>query len=482
MSRTNKVLALSSAQFVMTIVSVVSSMVFARYLSVADYGTYLQTFLAYDIAVPLLTFGIPSAVYYFLPGSSRPKTLVLETLIILLVAGSIFSLFLILGGTELLSKRFDNIDLNKTLKWMTFYPIYTFPVMIISSVLVINNKTNVNAIYNVVTGIALTLCIIIAAIITKSYEFPLLTRILLPVLFFPIAIHLCFKYIPGKINKPSLRSINKIIKFAIPLGLATVLEGLSLQIANIIVSAMCSPEEFAIYANGAKEIPLIGIISSSISVVIMAEMSEKCKQNKKEESLVLFKNAATMGAYFLIPIMCFLMFYAKEFIEILYTSKYEKSVIPFRIYLLLLPIRIIFYGAIFIALGQSKRLMYRSLVTLPLTTVLCYLLISIGGMNWAALAIVIVQYLWIIPYNWHMLNKEFNCGFFNILPLKKIGLIFILSILIAILSSFFLLFESLPLLVQFINGGLFFSILTLLSFYKIFPEFAELIKSKLKKY
>lgn len=233
MSITNKVFALSSAQFVMTIVSVVSGIVFARYLSVTNYGIYLQTFLSYDVAVPLLTFGIPSAVYYFLPGSTHAKTLVLETMVILFIAGSIFSLFLVLGGTELLAKRFNNIYLNKTLRWMIFYPIYTFPVMIISSVLVIRDKTNVNAIYNVVTGLILTSCIVVAAIITKSYEYPLLIRIILPIVFFPIAIYLCFKYIPGKISKPSLKSINRIIRFAIPLGLATIFEGLSLQIGNI---------------------------------------------------------------------------------------------------------------------------------------------------------------------------------------------------------------------------------------------------------
>ena len=67
-SNTSKVLALSSAQLVTTVVSVVSGVIFARYLSVLDYATYLQTFLAYDFVVPILTLGLPSALYYFLPG------------------------------------------------------------------------------------------------------------------------------------------------------------------------------------------------------------------------------------------------------------------------------------------------------------------------------------------------------------------------------------------------------------------------------
>lgn len=81
MSRTSKVLALSSAQFAMTIISVVSGMLFARYLSISDYATYLQTFLAYDTAVPILTLGLPSAIFYFLPECGRQKNVVLEVII-----------------------------------------------------------------------------------------------------------------------------------------------------------------------------------------------------------------------------------------------------------------------------------------------------------------------------------------------------------------------------------------------------------------
>jgi O-antigen/teichoic acid export membrane protein len=478
MSRTSKVLALSLAQFVMTIISVVSGMVFARYLSVADYATYLQTFLAYDIAVPILTVGLPSALFYFLPGNSKQKTIVLETMILLFIAGLIFSLFLTLGGTELLAKRFNNPDLNRTLQWMTFYPVYTFPVLLISSVLVIKDKTNVNAIYNVITGIILILSIVIAVIITRSYEFPLIVRIFLPILFFPVAIHFCFRYFPEKISYPEISSMIKIIKFSIPLGLATVFEGLSLQIGNIIVSALCSPEDFAIYANGAKEIPLIGIITGSITVVIMAEMSEKCKIGDRKAALELFRKAALISACFLFPIMCFFMFYAEDFIRIMYTDKYIGSLLPFRIYLLFLPVRIVNYGAAFIALGQSKKIMYRSILSLVISSVLCYLLVSILGIYGAAIAIIGTLYVWAIPYNWYMLSKAFNCRFNDILPLKRIGSIFILSVLTALASSPLLLVNTVP-LVHLLGGAMCFGTVYLFVFNKYVPEFKVLVNSKL---
>ena len=91
-SRSTKVISLSLAQGIMTIMSIVSGMIFTRYLSVHDYATYLQTFLAYDFCVPFLTFGLPSALYYFLPGErNNQKGLVIDNLTLLIFSGLIFS-------------------------------------------------------------------------------------------------------------------------------------------------------------------------------------------------------------------------------------------------------------------------------------------------------------------------------------------------------------------------------------------------------
>ena len=87
-SRSAKVMSLSLARLVMSFTSVTSSMVFARYLSVEDYATYLQTFLAYDIAVPVLTLGLPSALYYFLPShKGNEKGIVIDNMILLFFCG-----------------------------------------------------------------------------------------------------------------------------------------------------------------------------------------------------------------------------------------------------------------------------------------------------------------------------------------------------------------------------------------------------------
>ena len=456
------------------LVSIASGMVFARALEVTDYGTYLQTFLAYDFAVPLLTLGLPSSLYYFLPGAKeRQKGMVLDNMLLLFFAGAIFSMFLILGGTELLAKRFNNPDLSITLRWMIFYPLYTFPI-ILGAILVINDKVNLNAAYNVITGVIFTVGLIISAVVTKSYEAPILVRILLPILFFPAAVYLSFKYVPGKWYKPDFSSMLQMIKFAVPLGLASVLGTLTLQLANMIVSFLCTPEVFAVYATGAKEVPFIGIITGSIAVVIMADMSQKCKEGDLKSALELFKKASVTSAYFLLPIMVFLLFYAESFIEVLYTDKYAGSVWPFRIFLFFLPIRIVYYGTAFIALGKTKAILYRSAISLILTAIFCYLFTLWLGFIGAAIATVIVSYIWSIPYNLITLSKEFKCKPLYLLPLKKLGIILVLSLISGIISAIFLLFHFSSFIVL-LAGFSIFGITYVSISYKYQPEFKEII-------
>jgi O-antigen/teichoic acid export membrane protein len=463
------------------LVHVVSGMFFARVLTVADYGTYLQTFLAYDFAVPILTLGMPSALYYFLPREKeRKKGLVLDNLAIMFLSGLGFSLFLLLGGTELLANRFNNPELSRTLRWMIFYPLYTFPVLMCSAVWVSQDKVKLNAKYNVFTGLILAITLIISVMLTRSYEAPILVRIFLPLVFLPIAVYLIFKYVPGKWSRPNILSMFKLAKFAIPLGLASVFGTLAIQLAGIIVSFLTSPEQYALYANGAKEVPFVGIVTGSISVVIMADMAKNIENGELSKALELFRKAASISASFLFPIMIFLMFYSESFIEILYSSKYAESVLPFRIYLLMIPIRIAYYGSAFIALGMTKSILYRSIVDLILTVILCYLFVLSFGANGAALGLLLTTFLWTVPFNLYSLSRRFNCSPLYMLPFNTLLRILIISIISAILPALLLLFDF-NAIFEFAIGFFIYTVVYTWCSYLYLVDFREIIQPYLVK-
>lgn len=479
-SNKSKVVSLSLSKAAILAANLIAGMVFARKMPVKDYGTYLQTFLSYDLAVPILTLGIPSSIYYFLSDSNiKSKRIVLECLLILIISSLVFSLFIYFGGAKLMSLRFDNIELINTLKWVSFYPLFTFPVLLASSVWVSIGKVKFNALYSFIIGFSLAILLVLTTTYSGSYNLPIIARVLLSVLFFPVSIYYLFKFLPGKWEFPRLKSIISIIKFSIPIGLASILGTLTIQLSGFIVSFLTSPEEFAIYSNGAKEVPFIGIVTGSISVVILSEMSKEIKQNNHQLALNLFKKAAYMSSIFLFPIMLFLLVFSESFIKILYSDSYKLSVIPFRIYLLIIPARIAFYGSAFIALGRSNIILFRSIVDLIVTGLLCYFLTSLFGINGSALALIITVYAWSIPYNLYTLSAIFKVSFMYMLPFKKLFIVFIISLFSSLISSLFLMFP-INYILQFISGLVFFGLIYCSLMYMYSIEFKQLILNSIK--
>jgi O-antigen/teichoic acid export membrane protein len=320
-SRTKKVFALSLGQGLTSVVMLVSGMVLARVLTKHDFGTVRQTLLAYQFAAPLLTLGLPQAIYYFLPEEKkRPRGVLIDNLTLLVALSCVFSLFLALGGNELLAMRFDNPKLTETLKWMIPYPLFVMPVMLLGGVMVIRERVTALSVYNVCTRAVLGISIIAAAVWTHTYTGPLFAHILVPALTLPVGLWMTFKSVPGEWCWPNLASMKEMLKFSVPLGLATMLGTITLQLDKVVVSVMTSPEEFAVYANGAVEIPLIGIVTGSVTAVILADMRKHAVKGEYLEAVKLFRLTAEKTSYILFPVMFFLLVSADSFIQTLFSG------------------------------------------------------------------------------------------------------------------------------------------------------------------
>ena len=424
--------------------TVVFGMVASRWLSKHDYATIKQTFLAYNFAAPLLMLGLPNALYYFLPREHEMKRgVIIDNMALLTMGGFVFSLFIVFGGHQLLAARFDNPDLRQTLSWLFLYPLIIMPIAGLAAVLVCSNRARTLAVYNVVSNLVLTLSGIVAILLTKSYTMPIIVRIVVPVAFLPIAVVLMFSTIPGRFRWPKFSSMKEMVRYSVPLGLATMLGSITLQLHSIIVASFCSPEEFVIYINGAMEIPLIGIVTGSITMVIFAEMTEMCHKGEKKAALELFHKASLKSACILLPTMCYLLVVAEPFIVSLYSEQYLDSVVPFTIYLFVLPVRIVVYGAALMALGMTRIILIRSFFDLLINGLLCILLVHFVGYNGAALATILTLYIWTIPFNIKKISTGMGVTWYQCIPFEKLFHILLISVFGITFAIFVILFTEL---------------------------------------
>lgn len=481
-SRTSKVLALSLGETLTVLVGIVSGMVAARVLTMHDYATMRQTMLAYQFAAPLLTLALPLALYYFLPRSDEKKRRVLiGNLALLFLMGGVFSLFLLAGGNKLLAWRFSNPDLEKTLFWMIPYPLFTLPAALLGAVLVVQGKVNSLTIYNIVSRLLLTVSIIVACILTKSYSGPIWAQVIFAMAALPVVLWLAFSSVPGKFQWPEIASMKSMIKYSVPMGLATMLGTITLQLDKIIVSSMCTPEEFAVYSNGAIEIPLIGVVTGSIATVILADMAISCRDGEFGNALALFRKAAVHSGLVLLPAMVFLMVFAEDFIVILFSDRYLESVTPFRIYLLVLPIRIVFYGSALMALGMTKVILWRSIGELFLNACLSVVLVYYVGYLGAAIATLLTLYLWSAPFSIKIIARGFCCKKYGVLPFKELFQVLLVAFSSALCVSPLLLWDSVSYFLRLPVAGLIYFVVYFILARRYVPDFLFISSSVLTK-
>lgn len=428
-----KISYLSIGRGTATISNIISLIVASRFLSLNDYATFRQTFLPYIVLVPILQLGIPGTLYYLLPRRKDKLNLVLESLLILSLTAFMFSLFLLIGGIGFLADKFNNPNLNNSLQWLIPYTFFQLPVNLLISVLVYEGKTKAVAIYSVISSVLLSTSIIFLVIKYHSYQFPVISKSLMPIILtsalFYIVIRVLIKTFIKELQLIS--NVRSILKISLPLGLAYMIGTLSLQLDKILVSVFFSPKIFAVYSNGAFEIPFIGVLTGSIGAVILAEMSDHIKVKNFTKCVYLFSKSATKTALFIFPLMIFFMYTANNIIILMFSSKYALSAIPFRIYLFMLPIRIIVFGSALIALGKNDVILKRSIVELILNLILSYLLLRLFGYIGVAIATISVVYLWSVPYNIYEISKGFKISMKELFEYKELLKIMIIAIFVS---------------------------------------------------
>lgn len=433
--RTTKVFALSTSQAFSALSKVIAVGVLARTLTVSEYATFQQSILIYAFAASFLTLGLPNAIFYFLSSEKlRKRGLLLDNCVMLTVMGLIFAVLLLFGGNRLVASQFNNPELLKTLPWIALYAIFALPVTATAPCLTVQNRVVSLAIFNALTRI-ITLGVIVAvSLVWRSALHCIQALAISEGIILLIAIRMMINVVPADETNLSLQSMKQIARFAVPLGLATMFGTITLQLDKLIVSSFCSPEKFAIYVNGAMQIPFVGIVTGSIAGVILADMRKALISGKPHEANDLFRKAASKAASILLPAGCFLFVFAGDLITLIYSEKYSQSVVPFRLYLFILPVRIVQYGSALMALGLSSTILKRSIIDLLLNVLFSIVFVIAIGPNGAVIATIMMLYVWHVPFNLHKIKKGFAVQSVGPIPFGDIGKTFAAAIVSAMIS------------------------------------------------
>lgn len=369
-------LILTFAKFLTLLLTLVSGMLLARFRTLTEYGTYSQIMMTVTLVCSILMLGLPNSINYFLARAETIKEKD-EFLSVYYTLNTLLSFFVgvvLIIAVPILEKFYKNSLISS---FWYFLAVYPWTKIILSSVehfLVVYKKTKFLLVFKLLHGIFLLGCIVVIKIFNGTFMQYMLLYLLVEGAFalwiYFIVKSNCdnFKF---KLDKVLIKTI---FKFSIPIGLASVVGTINIELDKLVITSFFTTEELAIYTNASKELP-VTIIATSITSVLLPQLVRLLKEKKTEDAVKLWNSAAAISFSIisLVAIGCFV--FAPEVVTILYSEKYLGGVSVFRVYCCVLLLHTTYYGIMLNATANTKIILVSSICSLVLNMVLnivCY--------------------------------------------------------------------------------------------------------------
>lgn len=485
-SNTKKTLALALATMFNSLLSLLMSMALARVLTKGDLAAYSQVDMVLTTVFPFLQLGIPSGIYYILSrNKGRERAVINEAMLCVTVGASLFAAFLIFGGNRLLAERFGNDEIRIYLLYIIPTCLFQLLTSVAGTVMVYEDRVSFSAKFNITMSLLRMSVTIVAILVLRSVLRTLQVNAGLQVVTGLAAVYLVYAFmVPGDDGRISLQSIKQLLKVSIPLGVAAMVITLNSFLDKWIVSLMCSPEEYAVFASGAHEVPFITAITNSVMTVIIVPLTEAFRDGDRTKAVGIIRKAAESTSMFLMPIMLLCFALAEPIICFIFTERYAGAVSIFVVYLLYMPYWTIYYGPIMTAMGKPNAVLCCALAGLLCNAAISVACVKLMGPIGASIATIATVYAVTLPLNLRIICKEMNVRWTRLLPLRHYGVCILLSVPGAVLCRLTTyLLSDFAYFWQLSAGGVVFLAVTVPIFVKHFGlPWRELLRKVVNKF
>jgi O-antigen/teichoic acid export membrane protein len=219
-----------------------------------------------------------------------------------------------------------------------------------------------------------------------------------------------------------------------PMQLARLPVYLTTYLDKVIMSLYLLPRDFAVYSLGARELPFVGVIAYSVSSVLLPHLVEDVRVGNIDQICRRWRTSCVKTALVTYVFAGFAVWNASAVMRFLFSSTYEESSIPFRIFAMLTYLRVVEFGSVAKAFGRTKMLLYAFSFDAILVCVLGLLLTPRFGVVGMALAVVtaeIAANILLLATNKRMLGKPLHDFF----PWGTLLILLLLSIASSAVAS-----------------------------------------------
>ena len=366
--------------------------VLVRTFSKEDYGIYREALFLFSTFMPILQFGLTQSLFYFYPRRPAERAALLtQTHLLLLAVGVLFSLAVIVLRHPI-ARYFDQPAMADYMYWVGPFTA----LMVVSSTIEVLTivEHNVRLTFWVIMGSEALRSVLVVAVGALTRD----VGAMLAALTVFSAARAVFVYYHcrnegmidlGAVNRRFLR---EQLDYAIPFGLAGTVVTILASVDRFYLSRFFDSEAFAVYSVGCFQLPIVTIVFTSATSVLLGRMAELQKEGRKRDMLALWRSSTRKMSHVSIPVTVVFAVLAHEFVVGLFTAQYAAAVPIFIAFLALIPRQAVPYGAVTRAFGLTRYILWVCLVGLVVSVGLTFLLRPLGLLG-PAIAVIAGQWI-----------------------------------------------------------------------------------------
>ena len=330
----------------------------ARLLTLEEIGTYRTFFLLYTTCFGLAQLGFAESLYYFVPRNPALAGRYGANAALTLIASGLASLGLLWAGRAWIAGHFSNPDLPGYLILLGIF-LTLMLVTTVFEILMISRKRHFSAALTyALSDLTRTAFFIIPALMFVSLRAVFMGAV--------AALRLVIMLIVLRRETGELRPDWALwrtqLGYSLPFALAVSVDVIIVTYHQYVVGGRFDPATFAIYSTACMAIPLVDLIMTSTTSVMMVRMAEDSSDRQFARSL--FHETVSRLAFLLLPLGIGLSVLAGPFMVTLFTDKFEAGAPIFRVWALMVIPAAIAVDAMLRVYAQTRVLLVMNLVRL----------------------------------------------------------------------------------------------------------------------
>ena len=422
------------ARLLTSLVDAATGILLVRTLPKAEFAVLMLLLVVHETLKQIATLGLPESVLYFAErwGASRHRALAWRTSAMIaghaalsgtIMLGMAFTTDLWLASWELAPRA----QVARYLPWIAAMSLCELPTWPTTNVLIGTGKTAQAGAYEVTTSLLLLAAILTPAILGFGLPGIATGLVLYGVSRLVISAAWLLRCLPsrGQVGLPQ-GSLRKQFRFAAPLGLSALSSRVNKYIDRTVVAVMLPALAFADYTAATTEVPFLNVFPHGAASVLIARYVFLWQGGDREALLRLWHKANKVIGLLMLPAGLLLIAMAPDLIALAFGPNYDGAVVPFRIFSLLVAIRVANIGALIQAFGETRALLRITLTVLSLNLILNVPLTWLMGTAGTATATLLATLAGAM-LTYRLVAMKLDVPFGQTAPFKSLGKIALLA-------------------------------------------------------